>query len=59
VADTALISSLHEVITALDARRRRPERPAEAAIARDAAELRAEAVDRLITLGAVPPTPVV
>lgn len=58
MADTALISRLHEVVTALDARRRHPDRPAEAAIARDAAELRAEAVDRLVTLGAPPRTPV-
>ncbi len=58
MADTALISRLHEVITAIDRRRPRPERAGEAAIAQTAADLRAEAVERLTTLGAVPPVPV-
>lgn len=59
MADTALVSRLHEVISAIDRRRPRPERAGEAAIARTAADLRAEAVDRLTTLGEVPPVPVV
>ena len=54
MADTALISRLHELITALDRRHRRPDRPGEAAIARDSAELRAQALARLVELGADP-----
>lgn len=47
MADTALVSRLHEVVTALDSRVRHPERPGEKAIARDSAVLRAQAVAQL------------
>ena len=51
MADTALVSRLHEVVTALDSRVRHPERPGEKAIARDSAILRAQAVAQLGLLG--------
>jgi hypothetical protein len=51
VADTALVSRLHEVVTALDSRVRHPERPGEKAIARDSAVIRAQAVAKLDQLG--------
>ena len=51
MADTALVSRLHEVVTALDSRVRHPERPGEKAIARDSAVLRAKAVAHLDLLG--------
>jgi hypothetical protein len=47
VVDTALVSRLHEVVTALDSRVRHPERPGEKAIARDSAVIRAQAVAQL------------
>jgi hypothetical protein len=52
VADTALAIRLHELIAAIDRRRPRPDRPGEAAIARDAAGLRAAAVARLAQMSA-------
>jgi hypothetical protein len=58
VADTGLVSRLHELIAALDRRHPRPERPGEAAIARASAELRSEAIARLAALDAAPPSPV-
>jgi hypothetical protein len=54
VADTALVFRLHELIAALDRRRRHPERPGEAEIASAAAELRAQAQARLVELEADP-----
>jgi hypothetical protein len=53
VADTALSDQLHELISALDRRARHPERPGEAAIAVEAATLRAAAVARLAEIDAV------
>ena len=53
MADTTLIDQLHELISALDRRARHPERPGEAAIALDAATLRAAALARLAELDAV------
>lgn len=47
---------LEELIAALDRRVPRVERAGEAAIARDAAALRAIAVDRLAELAAIPAT---
>ena len=44
------VTRLHEVIAALDRRTPRPGHPAEAAIARDAADLRIQALARLAQL---------
>ena len=54
---SALACELEELIAALDRRVPRVEQAGEAAIARDAAALRAKAVDRLAELVADPAVP--
>jgi hypothetical protein len=54
ISRDALIRELEELIIALDRRVARVEQAGEAAIARDAAALRAKAVARLQQLNAVP-----
>jgi hypothetical protein len=52
VARTQLVRELRELIAALDRRVPRVERAGEAAIARDAAMLKAKALNRIAELGA-------
>jgi hypothetical protein len=50
VTDSATIVRLKELLVALDSRQLRPDRPQEAAIARDASEMRRKAAARLAEL---------
>lgn len=50
VTESQLARDLQELITALDGRAARMEKPGEASIAREAAVLRASAVQRLLEL---------
>lgn len=48
--DSATVVQLKELLVALDSRQVQPDRPGEAAIARDASEMREKAVARLAEL---------
>lgn len=48
--DSATVVRLKELLVALDSRQVQPDRPEEAAIARDASEMREKAVARLAEL---------
>ncbi len=57
VNDTATIIRLQELLLALDSRQIHTDRDSEAAIARDASEMRGKAVARLAELQAAVPSP--
>ena len=50
MTDSTHVRNLHELISALDRRRPRPERASEAAIAHESSELRTSAIEQLSEL---------